>query len=101
MEADAVAIIGAAGRFPGARDLDQFWDNLIAGVDSIHEFSDEELRTSGLRPAVWQDPRFVRALGVAPDVDLFDAEFFGVSPGEARILCPQQRIFLEHSWEAL
>jgi acyl transferase domain-containing protein/thioesterase domain-containing protein len=101
MDGDAIAILSAAGRFPGARDLDQYWNNLVAGVESIHRFTDDELRSSGVSDTVWQTPGFVRAAGVAPEVDLFDADFFGISPAEARLICPQQRILLEHGWEAL
>lgn len=99
--ADAIAIIGMAGRFPGARNLDEFWKNLKTGVESISFFSDDEIEASGLDADLLKDPRLVRAAGVLDDVDLFAASFFGFSPREAEITDPQQRLFLECAWEAL
>ena len=99
--ADAIAIIGMAGRFPGARNLEEFWNNLKAGVESISFFSDHEVESLGLYGALLKDPRLVKAAGVLDDVDLFDASFFGFSPREAEITDPQQRLFLECAWEAL
>ncbi|HST58816.1 MAG TPA: amino acid adenylation domain-containing protein [Longimicrobium sp.] len=99
--ADAVAIIGMAGRFPGAPDLDAFWSNLRDGVHSITFFDEDELRAAGASPALLRDPSYVRAAGVLEGADLFDASFFGFSPREAEILDPQHRLFLETAWEAL
>ncbi len=96
-----VAIVGMAGRFPGARDLDAFWRNLRDGVESISFFSDDELLASGVPRTLIDDPRFVRAAGVLEDADRFDAAFFGYSPREAELIDPQQRLFLECAWEAL
>ncbi|HEY3579059.1 MAG TPA: condensation domain-containing protein [Pyrinomonadaceae bacterium] len=99
--ADAIAIIGMAGRFPGARNLDEFWSNLKNGVESIAFFSDDEIEASGLDADLLKDSRLVKAAGVLDDVDLFAASFFGFSPREAEITDPQQRLFLECAWEAL
>ena len=96
-----IAIIGMAGKFPGARNIAQFWQNLCNGVESISSFSDEELLASGIDPAFLQDPNYVKAGFVLEDVEMFDASFFGYSPGEAEILDPQQRVFLECAWVAL
>ena len=98
--ADAIAVIGMAGRFPGARNLDEFWKNLKAGVESISFFSDDEIESAGMLTDLLKDPRLVKAAGVLDDVNLFDASFFGFSPREAEITDPQQRIFLECAWEA-
>ncbi|HEV2733919.1 MAG TPA: amino acid adenylation domain-containing protein, partial [Longimicrobiaceae bacterium] len=97
----AVAVVGMSGRFPGARDLDEFWRNLRGGVDGITRFGDDELLAAGVAPAALRDPRYVRARGVLADVEMFDPGFFGLSPREATILDPQQRVFLECAWEAL
>jgi phthiocerol/phenolphthiocerol synthesis type-I polyketide synthase E len=96
--AEGIAIIGMAGRFPGAPDLEAFWQNLKNGVESVTHFSDEELETS---VALRDDPRYVRARAVLPDVDLFDADFFGLQPREAEYTDPQHRLLLETAWEAL
>jgi phthiocerol/phenolphthiocerol synthesis type-I polyketide synthase E len=96
-----IAVIGLAGRFPGAADAEQFWDNLRRGVESISLFAGEELDRAGVPPDLREQPGFVAARGVLRDADLFDAPFFGFSPREARILDPQQRVFLECAWEAL
>jgi phthiocerol/phenolphthiocerol synthesis type-I polyketide synthase E len=96
-----IAIVGMAGRFPGAGDLQAFWRNLCAGVESISFFSDDELLAAGVPRARLADPRFVGAGGVLDGADLFDAAFFGYSPREAELMDPQQRVFLECAWEAL
>ncbi len=99
--AEGIAIIGMAGRFPGAADLDRFWRNLRDGIESISFLSREELLAAGVEPVLLDDPRFVPAGGVLPGIELFDAPFFGFGPREAEIMDPQQRAFLECSWEAL
>ena len=96
-----IAIVGMAGRFPGARSLDQFWDNLKHGVESIKFFSDDELRAAGVPEALISHPNYVKAAVVLDDIELFDAAHFGYSPAEAEITDPQQRFFLECAWEAL
>jgi amino acid adenylation domain-containing protein len=97
----AVAIVGMAGRFPGAADPEELWRNLCGGVESITFFPDEELAAAGIDPALLADPAYVRARGVLPGADTFDAAFFDCTPREAEILDPQQRVFLECAWEAL
>jgi acyl transferase domain-containing protein len=94
-----VAIIGLSCRFPGANDVETFWQNLRNGVESIRQFSEDELEQPDL--TLRRDPRFVRAGAVLPNIDYFDADFFGYSAKEAALIDPQQRIFLECAWEAL
>jgi phthiocerol/phenolphthiocerol synthesis type-I polyketide synthase E len=96
-----IAIIGMSGRFPGAKNLEEFWQNLRDGVESITCFSDAELAAAGVAPAVFSDPNYIKAWSVLADADLFDAAFFGFSPREAEIMDPQRRLFLECAWEAL
>ena len=96
----AVAIVGMAGRFPGARNLAEFWDNLCAGRESITYFSREQLART-LDPALVAHPDYVPAHGIMADIDQFDAAFFGITPLEAQVMDPQQRVFLELGWEAL
>ncbi|WP_413988224.1 amino acid adenylation domain-containing protein [Labrys okinawensis] len=97
---NAVAVIGMAGRFPGARNVGTFWRNLCDGVESITRFEDSELEDS-FGPEVRRAPNFVRARPILPDVEFFDAPFFGMYPREAELTDPQHRIFLECAWEAL
>jgi len=97
-----IAIVGMSGRFPGARDVDQFWQNLVQGVDSVSRFSDEQLEYSvSTDEATAEGQKFIRARGVIEGADLFDADFFGMYPKEAQIIDPQHRLFLECAWEAL
>ncbi|MEG3875943.1 beta-ketoacyl synthase N-terminal-like domain-containing protein [Microcoleus sp. herbarium7] len=98
---DEIAIVGMRGRFPGAKDVDIFWQNLRDGVESISFFTDEELISTGTDPAVFNDPKYVKAGTILEDIELFDAAFFGFTPREAEIADPQQRLFLECAWEAL
>jgi acyl transferase domain-containing protein/acyl carrier protein len=96
-----IAVIGMAGRFPGAASVDQFWHNLCKGQETITPFSDEELLARGVAPALLNHPNFVKAGSVLADIDQFDAHFFTCSPREAEAMDPQHRIFLETAWEAL
>ncbi|WP_228556602.1 type I polyketide synthase [Myxococcus sp. AB025B] len=97
-----IAVIGMAGRFPGARDLEAFWKNLRDGVESIRFLEDADLEPSALdTAAVRSDPNYVKAAAVLEDADLFDAGYFGVTPKEAEVMDPQQRVFLECAVEAL
>jgi acyl transferase domain-containing protein len=96
-----VAIVGMAGRFPGAPDLDTFWRNIRDGVESIATFTDEQVLATGVDPGVLQNPAYVRARGVLNDVVDFDATFFGYSARDALVMDPQQRLFLECAWQAL
>jgi acyl transferase domain-containing protein/acetylornithine/succinyldiaminopimelate/putrescine aminotransferase len=98
---DGVAIVGMAGRFPGAHDVGQLWRNLIEGRESITRFRADELETALAEDmAARASPDYVRARGVVDDVEMFDAVFFGINPKEAEIIDPQQRVFLEAAWEA-
>lgn len=96
-----IAVIGISGRFPGARNTDEFWQNLCDGVESVRISSDAELLASGFHLEQIQDPSFVRAAGTLDDIERFDAEFFGINPREAQLMDPQQRVFLEVCWSAL
>lgn len=96
-----IAIIGMAGRFPGAYTIERFWHNLCNGVESVTFFSDEELLQSGISPEYINHPQYVKAKAVLDDIELFDAAFFGFNPREAELMDPQHRLFLEHAWQAL
>jgi len=96
-----IAIIGMSGRFPGARDVEEFWRNLRDGAEGISFFSDLELEAAGVSRSLLDNPDYVKARGVLEDVEMFDAAFFGFAPKEAEITDPQHRIFLESAWEGL
>jgi amino acid adenylation domain-containing protein/non-ribosomal peptide synthase protein (TIGR01720 family) len=96
-----VAVVGMSCRFPGARDVEQFWRNLCAGTESIARFSAAELLANGVDAASVADPRYVPAAGIVEGADEFDAAFFGFTPLEADLIDPQHRLFLECAWEAL
>ncbi|HEY4253908.1 MAG TPA: polyketide synthase, partial [Roseomonas sp.] len=96
---DGIAIIGVAGRFPGAPDAHAFWDNLREGRDSVARFDDAALEDS-FSVAERGQPNFVRARGIVEDVERFDAEFFGMRAREAALTDPQHRVFLEICWQA-
>ena len=96
-----IAVIGTAGRFPGARDVEEYWRNLRDGVESIRQYSEAELLAAGASVEQLSDPRYVRAGAPLDDVELFDAGFFGMSARDAAIADPQHRHFLECVWSAL
>ncbi|WP_050515057.1 type I polyketide synthase [Streptomyces rimosus] len=96
-----VAVIGMAGRFPGAPDLDAFWANLRDGVESVTALSEDDLLAEGIGRELFERDDYVRVASLLDGHDLFDARFFGFSAREATLLDPQQRLFLECSWHAL
>ncbi len=98
---EGIAIIGMAGRFPGAKNIEAFWQNLRDGLESISVFTDEDLSAAGIDPKVLKESNYVKTGAVLDDIDLFDAAFFGFNPREAETTDPQHRLFLECAWEAL
>jgi len=101
--APAIAIVGAACRFPGGESLDQFWSLLREGRDAVVPFGNDRFDFPSLYdpdPAA-EGKLYVRAAGLLRDHDMFDAAFFGISPREAVMLDPQQRLLLEVAWHAL
>ncbi len=96
-----IAIVGMAAHLPGARTIDDYWTNLVDGVESVQRYSDEELIEAGVPRAHLRHPRYVKAAAELQDMELFDGEFFGFSPKESAIVDPQHRHFLEVCWEAL
>ncbi len=98
---EQIAIIGMAGRFPGAKNIYQYWDNLAYGVESISRFTDDELLSRGVPRDKLNDPQYVKAGTILDDAEMFDASFFGYNQREAEIMDPQQRVFLELAWEAM
>jgi acyl transferase domain-containing protein len=96
-----IAVIGMAGRFPGASSIQLFWENIRDGVESISHLSDDELRLAGITDEILARPDYVKAGSFLEGADLFDAAFFNYSPAEAEFMDPQQRVFLECAVEAL
>ena len=99
-DADEVAIIGMAGRFPGANTVEALWDVLRTGQETIRFFTPDELDSS-LPDELIGDAQYVKARGILAEANQFDAGFFGISPKLAEVMDPQQRVFLEIAWEAL
>jgi len=98
---DSIAVIGMQGRFPGARGITEFWENLRNGIESISSFSEADLQAAGIDPSYLSIPGYVNRGCVLDDIDQFDAGFFGYSARDAETMDPQQRIFLECAWESL
>ena len=97
-----IAVIGIDCRFPGAGDAAQFWDNLAGGVNSIREVPAGRFDWR----KYFGDPREPNRTnskwgGFIDDVDKFDNDFFHVSPTEAQLMDPQQRLMLELCWGCL
>ncbi|MBA1429392.1 beta-ketoacyl synthase N-terminal-like domain-containing protein [Pseudomonas orientalis] len=100
VEAGDIAIISMAGRFPGAASVEQFWDNLRAGVDSITQVPATRWDTDTYYSAQKGEPgkAYCRWGGFIEDVDCFDSLFFGISPREAQLMDPQERLLLQEVW---
>ncbi len=97
----AIALIGMAGRFPGAPNIETFWQNIATGVTSIRVLTDEELLAAGVHPTRLAQPNYVKVGAPLDNIAGFDAAFFGYTPREAELMDPQHRLFLECAWEAL
>jgi acyl transferase domain-containing protein/acyl carrier protein len=97
----AIAVIGMSGRFPGAPDLDTYWRNLLGGVTSITDFTEEELLADGADPDEIRGRDYVPSKGVLADADRFEAALFGFNRTEAAALDPQHRLLLQTAWSAL
>lgn len=96
-----IAVIGMACKFPGADNIDKFWQNIVNGVESITQFSEEELLNSGIDPTLLSQPNYIKAKGFLENAEFFDSEFFGYSAHEAEIMDPQSRILHQCAWEVL
>ncbi|MCZ9634915.1 type I polyketide synthase [Rhodococcus sp. BH5] len=96
-----IAIIGMAARFPGADTLDEFWENIAAGRESVRPVSDQEFLAAGGDPTDLHDPHLVRMASVIDGIDRFDDRFFSYSPTESELIDPQQRLLLETSYHAM
>lgn len=98
---NAIAVVGMAGRFPGAESVSAFWRNLRLGVESIVDLSEDELLDSGVTEQTLAHRSYVRRAALMTGIDEFDADFFGFTPSTARTLDPQHRLFLQSAWHAL
>ncbi|MGF9817158.1 amino acid adenylation domain-containing protein [Brevibacillus agri] len=96
-----VAVIGLAGRFPGAGTIAAYWENLKNGVHSIQTFSEAELIEAGVDPQAVKSAEYVKAKGYLESGSRFDARFFDYTPLEAELMDPQMKVFHECIWEAL
>ncbi|MER7455825.1 type I polyketide synthase [Micromonospora sp. NPDC126480] len=98
---DAIAVVGVAARVPGARDVEEFWLNLVRGRESVTERTDEELRASGVAEELIADPAYVKTASMMPEAEYFDAQLFRMTPREAELCDPQIRLFLEMAHSAI
>lgn len=97
----SIAIIGMSGRFPAANNIDEFWNNICNAEEAISFFTEQEMFAEGIDANLTRNSNYVPAGGVLEDADKFDADFFGFTPNEARLLNPQHRVFLECVWAAM
>ena len=98
--AKEVAIIGISGRFPGANSIDELWNVLKNGIETISFFTSEELDKT-IPESLRNNPLYVKARGIVPSAKEFDAKFFELNPKLAEAMDPQHRLFLEIAYEAL
>ncbi|MCP4178669.1 MAG: type I polyketide synthase, partial [bacterium] len=96
-----VAVIGMSGRFPGAGNIDELWENIKSGTESISFFADEELQAEGVDENLYKSPNYIKAKGILDDIEYFDPEFFDFNSNEANLIDPQIRVFHECVWSAL
>ena len=95
-----IAIIGMSGRFPMAKNIQEYWENLKNGKECFTQLSDEQIMSAGVDSELLNDPDYVKVSPFLEGYDMFDPQFFGYSPREASMMDPQQRLFLECCWEA-
>ncbi|MEL7019973.1 MAG: amino acid adenylation domain-containing protein [Bacteroidota bacterium] len=96
-----IAIVGMACRLPGANTLDEFWENLVQGIDVSEGIAPEDIEQSGISIEQFKQDNWVRRRLMLSEADSFDAAFFGYSPQEAKLMDPQHRVFLEVAYQAL
>ena len=96
-----IAVIGMSGRFPGSDSINEFWENIKNGVESISNYSDDELRKGNVEESLINNNKYVRAKGRLRDKECFDYNFFNYSKRDAELLDPQIRLLLECAWNAL
>ncbi len=96
----AIAVVGMAGTFSNASTLDDLWANLLNGYEAVRFLDAQTLRANGCPAAMLAHPMFVPATAMMTGVDRFDAEFFGFTPAEARLMDPQLRLMLQTAWHA-
>lgn len=96
-----IAVVGISARFPGANNINEFWQNLINGVRSIRDFTEQELIKEGISPEIYNDENYVKSGAFLENPDKFDVKFWGLSRKEVLLMDPQHRMFLECCWHAL
>jgi phthiocerol/phenolphthiocerol synthesis type-I polyketide synthase E len=101
LPSNAIAIVGMAGRFPGANSVSAFWNNLRRGEESIVTLSEDELIAGGVGEKSLANHGYVKRAALLNGIDEFDADFFGFTPQAARMTDPQHRLFLQCAWHAL
>lgn len=96
-----IAVVGMSARFPGAEDIDAFWENLKQGVESIKFFEDDELLKEGADKNIILDPLYIKANSYLDNKEFFDSDFFNYLPDEAKFMDPQLRLLHECVWKAI
>ncbi|WP_428242011.1 type I polyketide synthase [Gynuella sp.] len=96
-----IAIVGMSGAFPGAENIDEFWNMLLNGGCGIRDLSDDELQQAGISKELYQQPNYVKRAAPMAGAKYFDPAFFGYSDAEAELMDPQHRVFMQHVWWAL
>lgn len=96
-----IAVIGMSGRFPMSDNIDEYWRLIKEGKEAITYLSDEQLLEQGVPEKTIKDPKYVKAAMLLNDYDKFDASFFDMTPKEAEIMDPQQKLFMEECYHAL
>ncbi|MGZ8239549.1 MAG: beta-ketoacyl synthase N-terminal-like domain-containing protein, partial [Methylobacter sp.] len=101
LQMDGIAVIGMSGQFPGAKNVDEFWQNMISGVDPVTELPENYLGEQRYSPEKQPGKSYCKWGGVLEGRDCFDPMFFNISPREAESMNPHQRLILQESWKAL
>ncbi|MEI8055384.1 MAG: amino acid adenylation domain-containing protein [bacterium] len=96
-----IAIIAISGAFSGCENINQYWDLIQKGIEGVKRYTREECIKLGISEEVLANPNFVPTSGHVPNIDKFDAAFWGLAPNEAKSIDPQIRKFLEHCWYVL
>ena len=97
----AIAVIGMSGAFSKSNDIEEFWNNILDGRECMDDLSIEDLQAAGVPQELYKNPHYVRRAACLESAKEFDPAFFGYTPAEARLMDPQHRLFLEHSWKCL
>ncbi|MGD8926557.1 MAG: amino acid adenylation domain-containing protein, partial [Thioalkalispiraceae bacterium] len=98
---EPIAVVGMSGEFSGSTNIEDYWEKILAGEECVERIDKSEAEQYGIPLSFYDDPAYIPVGGCLHDFDQFDPSFWGMSKNNAKLLDPQVRKYLQHSWWAL